>query len=71
MCFRPIAAKKRENICPKCKKVNEPAAVVCADCGAKLIAPPGQPGGTPAGPPGTPPKPPLPPKEPPKPPGAQ
>jgi hypothetical protein len=68
MCFRPVAAKKRENICPKCKKVNEPATTICTACGTKLIAPPGQPGGTaPPRPPGAPPKPPSPPGEQPKP----
>ena len=66
MCFRPVTVKKRENICPNCKKVNEPTATICAYCGAKLIALPGRPGGPPPAT-GAPPKPPIPPTPPKKP----
>jgi DNA-directed RNA polymerase subunit RPC12/RpoP len=76
MCFRPPVAGTKENKCPKCGKVNESVATVCADCGAKLFVmppPPGQAGGEPPRPAGTPPPrppgvPPPPPKQPPKPP---
>lgn len=73
MCFRPNVAEKKEKICAKCKKVNEPAATVCAACGESLAVAP-VPGGAPrppaGGPPAPPKAPPAPPKAPPAPPKA-
>ena len=83
MCFRPPAAKKWENKCPKCETVNPEDVRVCQNCGEPLPEPPPPPGVSAAGagapppgqaagvtPPKAPPAPPMPPKMPPAPPKA-
>jgi hypothetical protein len=85
MCFRPPAAKKWENKCPKCETVNPEDVRVCQNCGEPLPEPPLAPGvsaavavagAPPPGqsvggtPPKAPPVPPMPPKAPPAPPKA-